>query len=127
MNLALKALRNKWRFQTSKGNLNLEQLFELSETELHHLYLSLQSNIQKSKGLLGKKGNGIIEEKLKLIESVFDFLQKEKTEKEKLVENKVLKEKVLEAISEKEVGELKEKSIKELKKMAKKLSVIKPL
>ena len=121
MNLALKALRNKWRFRTPKGNLNLEQLFELSEIELHNLYLSFESDIQSSKGLLGKKGNKTIKEKLQLIESVFEMLQIEKEEKIKQAENKILKGKVIEAISEKEMGNLKKKSIKELRKIAKDL------
>jgi len=119
--LFLNALRKKFRFQTNKGNLNIEQLFELSTQELHELYLSLESSIQKSKGLLGRKGNSEVEEKLEIVKAVFDTLEEEKNEREDLVAKKALKARVLEAIDEKENDELKSKSKKELLKMAKNL------
>ena len=119
--LFLNALRKKFRFQTNKGNLNIEHLFELSTQELHELYLSLESSIQKSKGLLGRKGNSEVEEKLEIVKAVFDTLEEEKNEREDLVAKKALKARVLEAIDEKENDELKSKSKKELLKMAKNL------
>lgn len=119
--LFLNALRKKFRFQTSKGNLNIEQLFELNNQELHELYLSLESSIQKSKGLLGRKGNSEVEEKLQIVKAVFDQLEEERQDRDDAVAKKALKAKVLEAIDEKEIDELKGKSKKELLKMAKNL------
>ena len=119
--LFLNALRKKFRFQTSKGNLNIEQLFELNNQELHELYLSLESSIQKSKGLLGRKGNSEAEEKLQIVKAVFDQLEEERQDRDDAVAKKALKAKVLEAIDEKEIDELKGKSKKELLKMAKNL------
>ncbi len=120
-NLLLKAARKKYRFKTPKGLLNLEQLFDLTQQQLHDLYLSLESSIPKSKGLLGKKEQSDVEDKLGIVEAVFNYLADERKEKEALANQKAMKAKVLDAIDEKEMDVLKSKSIKELKKIAKKL------
>ena len=120
-NLFLTAARKKYRFQTPKGSLNLEQLFELSSRELHESYLTLEETIQKSKGLLGRKGNTVVEEKLQIVKAVFDTLEKERLERKEEAENKALKAKILEAIDEKQIDELKGKSMKKLIKMANEL------
>ena len=104
-NLFLTALRKKYRFQTPKGSLNAEQLFELGKQGLHDLYLSLESNIQKSKGLLGRKGNTEIDHKLAIVKAVFNFMVAEENENLKLADNKRLKQIVLEAADKKEVKE----------------------
>jgi len=123
-NLLLIALRKKYRFQTSKGALNSEQLFELGKQGLHDLYLSLESKIQKSKGLLGRKGNTPIEHKLEIVKQVFNFVVEEEKDNLKIAENKRLQQVVLEAADKKEVKEIvKGKSAKELRKLAKKLEV----
>ena len=121
-NLFLTALRKKYRFQTPKGSLNAEQLFELGKQGLHDLYLSLESNIQKSKGLLGRKGNTEIDHKLAIVKAVFNFMVAEENENLKLADNKRLKQIVLEAADKKEVKELIDgKSAKQLRKMAAKI------
>ena len=121
-NLFLTALRKKYRFQTPKGSLNAEQLFELGKQGLHDLYLSLESNIQKSKGLLGRKGNTEIDHKLAIVKAVFNFMVAEEKENLKVADNKRLKQIVLEAADKKEVKELIDgKSAKQLRKMAAKI------
>ena len=121
-NLFLTALRKKYRFQTPKGSLNAEQLFELGKQGLHDLYLSLESNIQKSKGLLGRKGNTEIDHKLAIVKAVFNFMVAEENENLKLADNKRLKQIVLEAADKKEVKELIDgKSAKQLRKIAAKI------
>lgn len=119
-NLLLIALRKKYRFRTPKGALNSEQLFELGKQGLHDLYLSLDGQIQKSKGLLGRKGNTEIEHKLEIVKQVFNFVLKEEKERTKAVENNRLKQVVLEAADKQEMKEIvKGKSAKDLRKFAK--------
>lgn len=120
-NLFLIAARKKYRFETSKGLLNVEQLFELTDQVLHELYLSLENQIQKSNGLLGRHGNTEVENKLGIVKAIFDQLQEEKEEAKARLTNKELKGKILEAIAEKEVENLKGKSIKDLRKMVEEL------
>jgi hypothetical protein len=121
-NLFLKAARKKYRFKTSKGDLNVEQLFSLNKTQLNELYLSLENKIQASSGLLGKKGNVEIEDKLQIVKEVFNTIVEEKEKAEEAAKNRALKQEVLLAIDEKERGELKGKSLEELKALAKSLS-----
>ena len=120
-NLWLKAARKGYRFSTSKGSLNSEQLFDLSETQLHELYLSLENSVQGSKGLMGRKGNKEVEEKMQIVKDVFNVLQDEKAASLDRIENSMKKEKILTALEEKEMEELKGKSVKTLRKMAKAL------
>lgn len=120
-NLFLKAARKKYRFKVDKGLLNVEQLFTLTKTELNDLYLSLESQVKTSSGLLGKRGNTELEDKLSIVKEVFNTLVEEKEKAEQAADNKALKQKVLLAIEEKEEGALKDRSLEELKAMAKTL------
>lgn len=102
--------------------LNIEQLFELGQQELHNLYLSLESTIQTSKGLLGRKGNTETTEKMEIVRSVFETIVEEAENASTLADNKRMKQILLEAANQKEVEELTSgKSAKQLKQMARKL------
>lgn len=121
-NLFLEAAKKKYRFQTNKGLLTIEQLFELGKTELNDLYLSIESGIQKSKGLLGRRGNTEIENKLEIVKEVFNcIVDDQKAEQNRLEKNR-MKQVILEAADKKEVEELIDgKSAKQLRKEAAKL------
>lgn len=122
MNLFLIAAKNRYRFQTPKGSLNVEQLFQLGKTELHELYLSLESGIQKSKGLLGRSGNVEVENKMQIVKEVFDSVVKDEKAVEKSRGNAKLKQVILQKVEEVEISELIDgKSAKQLKKIASKL------
>jgi len=102
--------------------LNIEQLFQLSQQQLHELYLKLGASVQKSKGLLGKKGNSEIENKMDIVEMVFNSIVADAKQREALLNQKKLKQTILEVADAKEVKEIvKGKSAKELKKIAAKL------
>ncbi len=121
-NLFLKALLGKWRFPTTKGQLNLEQVCSLSDDELDALYMNLSDSNTKSKGLIKRNGNSKISEQLKIVEEIFTT-KRALAEKSRLEsDNKLLREKLLIAADKKELEEITEgKSAKELRKEAKKL------
>ena len=120
--LFLKAVKSKLRFQTSKGSLNVEQLFDLGQTELDNLYLSLEEQKPVSKGLLGRKGSKVIEHKLSVVKAVFDSIKEDQELQDERAENKRKKAVYLEAIEKKEVEEMIDgKSSKQLKKELSKL------
>lgn len=122
MNLFLKAAKLKYRFQTNRGLLNTEQLFDLGQQDLHELYLSLESHIQKSKGLLGRSGNTEIEDKLVIVKEVFDSLVEDQEKALAQADKARMKEVLLEKAAEKEIEELVDgKSAKELRKAASKM------
>lgn len=117
------ASKLKLRFQTTKGLLTVEQLWDLSLTELDSLAVSLEETYKNSKGksFLDKKTTRDKTIKLQF-DIALDILITKVEENEaenKKAENKEHNEKILSLIKEKQDGELKDKSIKELEKMLK--------
>jgi len=115
------ASKQKLRFQTTKGVLSVEQLWDLSLSDLDSLAVSLQEAYENSKGksFLTKRTTKDATIKLQF-DVVLDILQTKVEESELLreaKENKEHNEKILNLISEKKDEELKGKSLKELQKM----------
>ena len=115
------ASKQKLRFQTTKGLLSVEQLWDLSLSDLDSLAVSLQEAYENSKGksFLTKRTTKDATIKLQF-DVVLDILQTKVEESELLreaKENKEHNEKILNLISEKKDEELKGKSLKELQKM----------
>lgn len=117
------ASKLKLRFHTTKGMLSVEQLWDLSLTDLDSLAVSLESSYKNSKGksFLDKKTS-----KNKTIKLQFDIaLDILNTKVEELeaaqaeAENKAHNQKILGLIKEKQDDELKGRSIKELEKLIK--------
>lgn len=119
----LKALKRNYRYNTNKGGaINTEQLFQLGQQDLHELYLSLEGQVQTSKGLLGRKGNGEIENKMAIVKAIFEDKQRDAEKAETRQNNAGLKQVILTAAAQKEQEELLDgKSAAELRKMAKDL------
>lgn len=117
------ATKQKLRFQTNKGVLSVEQLWDLSLTDLDTLAVSLQEAYENSKGksFLTKKSTKDATIKLQF-DVCLDILQTkvEETETAKeLAENKAHNQKILQLIAEKKDDELKGKSVKQLEAMLK--------
>lgn len=116
-----KATREKHRFQTSKGSLSIEQLWDLSLQELDALAVSLEDEHSKSgkKSYLVKSSTKDATTKLKF-DIVVDILETLVKEKEELANAKAVKEnnkEILNLIAEKKKESLKDKSIEELEKL----------
>lgn len=117
------ASKQKLRFQTVKGNLTAEQLWDLDLPTLDALAVSLEEQYKNSKGksFLDKKATKDKTIKLQF-DIVLDILQTKMAEAEALTEaqeNKIHNEKIMDLISEKQDESLKGKSIADLKKMLK--------
>lgn len=110
--------RLKTRFTTSKGSLSVEQLWDLSVTELDSLAVSLEEQYKNSKGksFLDKKTTK--DKTLKLqFDVVLDILNTKVDEDEALRDAKEIKEhneKINSLIKQKMDGKLAEMSIEEL-------------
>lgn len=117
------ASKQKLRFQTSRGVLNTEQLWDLPLNELDTLAVQLQDAYNNSKGKSFLDTKTTKDKSLKLrFDIVLDVLQTKVEENEAArvkQENKEHNEKILTLISEKKDDELKDKSVKELEKMLK--------
>lgn len=115
------ATKEKLRFQTSKGNLTTEQLWDLSLTDLDNLAVELQNQYEESgkKSFLVKRSVKDKTTKLKF-DVVLDVLQTKSEELEEAkqkAEDKAHNEKIIQLISEKKNEELKGKSVKQLEAM----------
>lgn len=110
--------RLKTRFTTIKGVLSVEQLWDLSVTELDNLAVSLEEQYKNSKGksFLDKKTTK--DKTLKLqFDVVLDILNTKVDEAEALRDAKEIKEhneKINSLIKQKMDGKLAEMSIEEL-------------
>lgn len=111
----------KVRFNTSKGSLSIEQLYELSQTDLANVIKSQKQVLKKTDegelGFLDEISKVDAKEQLK-----FDILKEvyltKKSESEALRNAKEIKEhnqKIMELISNKQESELLGKSVDELK------------
>jgi len=115
------ATQQKLRFQTTKGSLSTEQLWDLSTTELDQLAVSLEEQYEESgkKSFLVKRSVKDKTTKIKF-DIVLDILQTKMEEAEaskEAKENKEHNQKILTLISEKKDESLKAKSIKDLEKL----------
>lgn len=117
------ATQKKLRFQTNKGLLSTEQLWDLSLTDLDALAVSLEEEYKQS----GKKSflvvKSVKDKTAKLrFDIVLDVLTSKVEEHQALTEAKEVKEhneKILTLIADKKDESLKGKSVKELEKMLK--------
>lgn len=123
MDIFKQATKERLRFQTNKGPLSVEQLWDLSLTDLDTLAVSLQETYETSKGksFLTKRTTKNAAVKLQF-DIVLDVLQTKVEEADNLRELKEAKEhdnKILGLIEEKKDEELKGKSVAELRKLLK--------
>lgn len=117
------ATKLKLRFQTNKGLLSTEQLWELSLDELDELAVSLDAEFKHSakKSFLYKKSDKdkIAKIKFDVVLDVLNTLKEEEENALNALENKKHNEKINGIISEKMEDSLKNKSVDELKAMLK--------
>ncbi len=115
------ASKQKLRFATSKGSLSVEQLWDLSISDLDNLAVSLQEAYEKSKGKSFLEKRTTKDKGLKLqFDIALDILQTKVEESEaakKKAERKANNQKIMALISEKQDAALANKSIKELTAM----------
>lgn len=120
-----KAARAKLKFQTVKGNLTVEQLFDLDEEVLDSLAVELEAKYKESGGKsFLNRSKSTKDKTLKLqFDIVLDVLETIATESTKRLEaldKKKFNDNIDRIIAKKEQGEKEEMSIDELKALKKK-------
>ena len=117
------ASQQKLRYQTTKGLLNTEQLWDLSLNELDSLAVALETEHQQSgkKSFLAKTSAKDKTSKLKfdVVLDVLNTKSEEAQAAQEAAENKAHNKKIIELISEKQDESLRGKSIKQLEAMLK--------
>lgn len=125
------ASRLKLRFTTSKGQVSTEDLWDMPLTSLapqtslddlaKMLYAKTKDGARKSFVTKKAAGATILDLQFDIVKHVIACKLEEAKDREKIVANKVQKDRILRVITDKEDENLREESIPALKKMAKKL------
>lgn len=114
------ATRGKYRF-SFKGSITVEDLWDLSPQNLDTIYKSLTKELkqEQEESLLSEKtkADTVLDEKISIIRYIVSVKLKEAEDKKNEKALKDQKQKILSIIADKEDGELKGKSIDELKIM----------
>lgn len=112
------ATRRKLRFQTTKGNLSIEDLWDVPLTVLDDAYKGLSRQIREAEddSLLTKRDSGVEEASLKrdLVKHVVQVRQAEATEKTARAARRAQAARVRELIAQKNDEALAGKSTDEL-------------
>ena len=118
------AVRNKVRFPF-KGMISVEDLWDLSLTNLDSIYKTLNKQVKQSEeeSLLSEKESvdTELEVQIAIIKYIVDVKKKEKEAKDKAAEKKAQKQKIMSIIASKENEALQNSSLEDLKKMLEEL------
>lgn len=120
------AVRNKVRFPF-KGMISVEDLWDLSLTNLDSIYKTLNKQVKQSEeeSLLSTSANvnTELEVKIAIIKHIVSVKLTEKENAEKAADKKAQKQKIMSIIATKENEALQNSSIEELNKMLDELEV----
>lgn len=118
--LFFNAAKNKYRFQSKRGNLTAEQLFDLPLEELDEIYGQLNAKLDKSplKSLLAPKkvADVELEEKIDIVVAVYDYKEKIACDRQKAAERRQQKQTLLDILAKKKAEALENLSEEELLK-----------
>lgn len=118
MNNFEKATRLRLRFETSRGNLNVEDLWRLPLAELDKLAIALNKQLKESSEesfiKAKSKDNKLLELRFDIVKHIIETLLSEDKEKKKAADKRAKREQLLELIAKKKNQELEEKSLEEL-------------
>lgn len=114
------ATRGKYRF-SFRGSITVEDLWDLFPQNLDTIYKALIKELkqEQEESLLSEKtkADTVLDEKISIIRYIVSVKLKEAEDKKNEKALKDQKQKILSIIADKEDGELKGKSIDELKNM----------
>lgn len=123
-----KASRMKLRFETKKGDVNVEDLWDISLTSkagfsldevAKNLYREIKENEEESFVVKKTSKNEILELKFNIVKHIIDVKMQEKEERESEVLKKAHNEKIARVIEKKENENLENMSVEDLVKMMK--------
>jgi len=115
-----KATREKIRVSTAKGNLSVEQLWDLNLRQLDELAIALSNELEneKKKSFLTEVPAENKAKKLKfdIVLHILNVKKDERDARKEASEKKAKKDKLLAVLAEKEDQELRGKSAEEIRK-----------
>lgn len=115
-----KATRTKLRFQTDRGQLCVEDVWDLNLTALNALAKSLNRKLKQGEeeDFLSTKTEADATDKLRfdIVVAILEVKKAEKVEKEQAVEKKAKREMILGVLARKQNEAIEGKSVEELMK-----------
>lgn len=117
------ATKEKYRFNTSKGRLSVEDLWDLSLEELDGLYKELRKEQEKDSGesLLSNtsltRKQKALNNSIEIIKVIVSDKLEAKERAAKAAERRAQNQRILEIMADKQDAALKEKSLEELQAM----------
>lgn len=119
MELFKLAAKEKYRFPF-RGNISVEDLFDLTTSQLDVVYKELKSQVKESSDSLLKEvstEDKELKNKIEIVKTIFEDKMTEATQKEQALAEKQRKERIKELIAQKKDQDLADKSIEELEAM----------
>lgn len=119
MELFKLAAKEKYRFPF-RGNISVEDLFDLTTSQLDVVYKELKSQVKESSDSLLKEvstEDKELKNKIEIIKTIFEDKKTEAMQKEQALAEKQRKERIKELIAQKKDQDLVDKSIEELEAM----------
>lgn len=128
-NLILKAVRNKFRFESKAGLLSVEQLFDLpltsnTKANLQDTAREISRQLREvEEDFVGKKAEAdqLLQDKLEIVKGVIEIRQAEAQAKAERDKKSEQRQKLSELIERKRDSELEGKSLEELQELLKSL------
>lgn len=119
MELFKLAAKEKYRFPF-KGNISVEDLFDLTTSQLDVVYKELNSQVKETTDSLLKEvstEDKELKNKIEIVKTIFEDKMTEAAQKEQALAEKQRKERIKELIAKKKDQDLADKSIEELEAM----------
>ena len=119
MELFKLAAKEKYRFPF-RGNISVEDLFDLTTSQLDVVYKELKSQVKESSDSLLKEvstEDKELKNKIEIVKTIFEDKKTEAVQKEQVLSEKQRKERIKELIAQKKDQDLVDKSIEELEAM----------
>ena len=120
MNLFEIATRSKYRFATNKGSLSVEDLWDLSSTQLDATYRAMTKELREQGGesLMQKDNdNTVLADKIEIIKHIFLVKQEEIAARKAAEENRNKRQRIMEILEQKRDASLQNMSEEDLQKM----------
>ena len=120
MNLFEIATRRKYRFATNKGSLSVEDLWDLSSTQLDAIYRTMTKELREQGGesLMQKDNdNTVLADKIEIIKHIFLVKQEEIAARKAAEENRNKRQRIMEILEQKRDASLQNMSEEDLQKM----------
>jgi ssDNA-specific exonuclease RecJ len=128
MEIFKKASKKKLRFNTNRGVLSVEQLWDLSKEEIRHLVIVARNTAKKSSGEINDSELSFLdapaktkatddELRFEILKDIYLTKKSAEEKAQKKAEAKANNKKLLEIIARKQDEALEKKSIEDLEKM----------